>query len=298
MPKSANSERGRLGALLNVTSKDSPRPLVPFPSFILDHRLTRPIVFITMKVPLLLPFLFLSNVPTQANEIAESQKKWVQVYEKQKNIPGPEEMLINTDAEPDLREGFVSLYNGENLDGWTPLGGTCKFEARGEAIVGTCVPGSRSTYLSTIKNDYSDFVMSAEIKWEVDGNTGIMFRAQSKPGKEKSDAQVTVFGPQAEMEAFSKERFWSAGIYGQSAGGWIYPLWLDAHEDARNAMKKDDWNRLTIKAKGDTVQTWLNGVPAAHWKTTEYTKGFFSLQIHAGQAGTVHFRNLKVRELE
>ena len=99
------------------------------------------------------------------------------------------------------------------------------------------------------------------------------------------------------MEAFSKQRFWSGGIYGQSAGGWTYPLWLEAHEEVRNAMNKDGWNRLTIQAKGDTVKTWLNGKPAAHWKTDEYKEGFFSLQIHSGKEGTVHFRNIKVKEL-
>ncbi len=113
-------------------------------------------------------------------------------------------------------------------------------------------------------------------------------------GKDKE----TVFGPQAEMEAFSKKRYWSGGIYGQSAGGWIYPMWLDAHEEARKSMKKNGWNRITIEAKGDTIKTWLNGIPAAHWKTQEYKQGFFSLQIHSGKEGEVHFRNLRVKELK
>lgn len=252
----------------------------------------------TMKRTILITSLLLSiTAVSHAGEIAKSQQKWIPVYEKQANIPAPEDMLINTDSEPDLGDGFVKLYNGKNLDGWTPRGGTCKFEAKGEAIVGTCVKGSPSTYLSTDRNDYADFVFTAEIKWEVDGNTGVMFRAQSKKS-EKDNTKETVFGPQAEMEAFSKQRYWSGGIYGQSAGGWLYPMWLKAHEKARNAMKKDGWNRLTIQAKGDTIKTWLNGAPAAHWKTDEYQKGFFSLQIHAGKEGTVHFRNLKLKELK
>ncbi len=235
-----------------------------------------------------------ANLTAADNKIAKSQEKWIPVYEKQANVPAPGDMLINTDPEPDLTSGFTDLYNGVNLDGWTPRGGTCKFEAKGKAIVGTCVPKSPSTYLSTLKDDYTDFVFTAELKWEVDGNTGVMFRAQSRKEKEKE----TVFGPQAEMEAFSKKRYWSGGIYGQSAGGWIYPMWLEAHEEVRNSMKRDGWNRLTIKAEGDTIKTWLNGLPAAHWKTDEYKKGFFALQIHSGKEGTVHFRNLKVRELD
>ena len=233
------------------------------------------------------------------NEIAESQEKWIPQYEKQENIPAPADMLVNEDPEPKLEKGFTDLYNGKDLEGWTPRGGTCKFEASGEAIVGTCLPGSPSTYLSTLKDDYTDFIVTAEFKWEVDGNTGLMFRARSKTEEDKKGkTRETVFGPQAEMEAFSKERYWSGGIYGQSAGGWHYPLWLDAHEEVRAAMKKKGWNRLTVQARGDTIKTWLNGKPAAHWKTDEYKEGFFSLQIHSGSAGTVHFRNLKVKEFK
>lgn len=251
-----------------------------------------------MKSTTVITALLLAVAFGHTNEISESQKKWISVYEKQANVPKPADMLINTDAEPDLKRGFKSLYNGKNLKNWIPRGGTCKFEAEGEAIVGTCVKGSPSTYLSTKKDDYTDFIFTAELKWEVDGNTGVMFRAASKKSEGKSKGKETVFGPQAEMEAFSKERYWSGGIYGQSAGGWIYPMWLDAHKQARQSMKKDGWNRLTIKAQGDTIKTWLNGHPAAHWKTDEYRQGFFSLQIHAGKAGQVRFRNLKVKELD
>ena len=247
-----------------------------------------------MKTTALTATVLLTAAFAFAGEIAESQQKWVKVYQKQQNIPKPGDQLLNTDPEPDLDKGFTDLFNGKDLDGWVSRGGTCTFEAKDGAIVGTCVKGSPSTYLSTTKEDFADFVFSAEVKWAVDSNSGIMFRSQRKPGKKHE----TVFGPQAEMEAFSKKRYWSAGIYGQSAGGWIYPMWLDAHKKVRGAMKEDDWNRLTIQAKGDTVKTWLNGVPAAHWKTDEYKKGFFALQIHSGKAGEVHFRNLKVKELK
>lgn len=242
--------------------------------------------------------LLLSIPQLAAQKVAQSQEKWIPKYQKQKNIPKPEEMLLNTDKEPGLSEGFTDLFNGKDLSGWTPRGGHCKFEAKDGAIVGTCVKGSSSTYLSTNKADYANFIFTAELKWEEDGNTGIMFRAASKKGTGKKKDRETVYGPQAEMEAFSKKRYWSGGIYGQSAGGWIYPMWLEAHEKVRGVMKEDGWNRITIEAKGDTIKTWLNGVPAAHWKTEEYKQGFFGLQIHSGSKGKIHFRNLKVKELK
>ena len=247
-----------------------------------------------MKKVLLMLLMLTVICVAHGDQVSEDQQKWVPQYEKQDNIPVPEEMLINTDPEPDLSKGFVSLYNHKNLKGWTPRGGFSTFEAKGESIVGTCVEKSPNTYFSTIKSDYTDFVFTCELKWEEDGNSGIMFRSQSK----EENGKESVFGPQAEMEAFSKERFWSGGIYGQSCGGWYYPMWLDAHKDVRKAMNEDGWNRITIKAKGKTVKTWLNGLPAAHWTTKTYLKGFFSLQIHSGSKGEVHFRNIKVKELK
>ena len=228
-----------------------------------------------------------------AGEVDPQQKDWHKQYKKQANAPLPEEMLLNTDPEPDLNDGFSSLFNGKDLTGWTPKGGTCEFYVKDGLLVGKCVPGSPSTYLSTDNADYTDFVFTCEMKWEVDCNSGVMFHAQTKPGK--NDAE-TVFGPQAEMEGFSKDRHWSGGIYGQSCGGYFYPLWLKEHKDARAATKEGAWNRLTISVLGNVVKTWINGVPAAHWVDDgTYAKGFFGLQIHKGTKGTVLWKNLRVK---
>jgi hypothetical protein len=228
------------------------------------------------------------------NQISEDQKRFIEKYKNHAKLVPAGEALINRDPEPKLCCGFVDLYNGEDLSGWTALGGDCTFEAKGDVIVGTTVRGSPSTYLSTEK-EYEDFIFTAELKWAVDGNSGIMFRGMRK-GKEGQ----TVYGPQAEMEGFSYNRGWSGGIYGQSDGGWIYPLWLDAHADARQALKKGEWNRITIKAEGKAFKTWVNGVPAAYWidEKGDYPRGFFSLQVHSGKQGEVHFRNIKVKELD
>jgi hypothetical protein len=227
-------------------------------------------------------------------EVSLQQKKWYSKYKTQPNIPKPSEMLLNTDPEPNLKEGMVSLFNGSDLSGWKPLGGTCDFKAAGGFILGTCVPGSQSTYLSTLRDDFDDFLFTCDIQWEVEGNTGVMFRAKVRP----KGNRVEVYGPQAEMEGFSGDRGWSGGVYGQSCGGYFYPLWLKEHEEVRQAIQKDDWNRITILAKGNVVKTWVNGIPAAHWVGEgTYDKGFFGLQVHKGKKGTVRFRNLKVKEL-
>lgn len=243
-----------------------------------------------------LTVLFLgSGLSAHAGELDPQQLEWHAHYKNQQNAPKPEEMLLNTDAEPNLKDGFASLFNGQDLTGWTAKGGTCTFEAKDGLLVGTCVPGSNSTYLSTENANFTDFIFTCDMKWEEDCNSGVMFRAKTKPGKGDS---VTVYGPQAEMEGFSKDRHWSGGIYGQSCGGYFYPLWLKEHKDARAAAKKGDWNRVTVSAQGNVVKTWVNGVPASHWVDDgTYPQGFFGLQIHKGAKGKVLWKNLRVKEL-
>ena len=141
-----------------------------------------------------------------AGTLDSKQSEWIKKYERQQNVPQPEETLLNEDSEPDLPEGFKPLFNGKDLTGWTPKGGTCTFEVKDGCIVGTCVPGSPSTYLCTDDAGFKNFIFTCDMKWEVDGNSGVMFRAHAEPGKNDTE---TVVGPQAEMEGFSKDRCWS-----------------------------------------------------------------------------------------
>jgi hypothetical protein len=239
--------------------------------------------------------LFAVSGLADGGTVDPGQGAWYEKYKNQENAPKPGEMLLNTDKEPDLTKGFQDLFNGKDLTGWSPKGGDCKFEAKDGLLIGTCVPDSPSTYLSSDRADFSDFIFTCEMKWEADGNSGVMFRAQAKPGKNGE----TVFGPQAEMEGITGDRYWNGGIYGQSCGGYFYPVWLKEHAEARAALNRTGWNRLTISAKGNVVKTWVNGVPVAHWiDDGTYNKGFFGLQIHKGQKGTVLWKGIRVKELK
>lgn len=232
----------------------------------------------------------------EAGTISAGQQEYVVKYrdrQKQKNLPAPEAMLLNTEAEPGLANGFRPLFNGKDLSGWNLKGGTCTYEVKDSTIVGTTIPKSPNTFLCTDAS-FSDFIFTCDMKWAVDGNSGIMFRARSRTGDKSFER---VYGPQCEMEGVNNPRGWSGGIYGEAAGGWFYPLWLEAHEEVRNAINADGWNRVTIKAEGGTVKTWVNGIPAAHWQTDEYLDGFIGLQVHSGKQGEILWRNIRIKEL-
>ncbi|WP_147676472.1 3-keto-disaccharide hydrolase [Algibacter pacificus] len=203
--------------------------------------------------------------------------------------------LLNTDKEPKLKsKKFKSLFDGITLNGWSTKQGTMNFEVIKGEIVGTCSAGP-STFLCTDK-EYTDFIFTCEMKWEVDGNTGVQIRSRIR----KDPNRNTVIGPQAEMEDLAKKgRGWSGGVYGQNCGGWFYPLKAPEHKPLKDAIDRSGWNRLTIKVEGNVFKTWVNGIPAAHWidEENKFPTGFIGLQVHGGKQGIIHWRNLKIREL-
>ncbi len=206
----------------------------------------------------------------------------------------PDDLILNTDAEPDLATpGFVDIFNGRNLTGWNVKGGRMLFKAKDGVIVGTCVQRQPNGFLCTDKI-YTNFVFTAEFRWEVKGNSGIMFRAGTKI---QGTMQDRVFGYQCEMD--DKERRYTGGIYGEAMGGWKYPLSKPkAHATARAAIRDHRvWNRITIEAQGNVCKTWVNGIPCAHLVNDERSKGFFGLQVHSGRQGTINWRNIKIKEL-
>lgn len=228
-------------------------------------------------------FIFLSLVLIGIDSIAQDKSE------------KSEKQLINTEKEPEIQgENFKSLFDGKSLSGWTSKQGTMKFEVINGEIVGTCSEGS-STFLCT-NDEYVDFVLTCETKWEVDGNTGVQIRSRIRKDKDKN----TVIGPQVEMEDLGKNgRGWSGGIYGQNCGGWFYPLTSPEHAPLKNAIDRNGWNRLTIMVKGNVFKTWLNGQPAAYWidEKNEYPKGFIGLQVHGGKQGIIHWKTIKIKEL-
>ena len=77
---------------------------------------------------------------------------------------------------------------------------------------------------------------------------------------------------------------------------------LKNNEPARKAFKQGEWNKFRIECRGDSIKTWLNGVPAADLKDSVTPSGFIGLQVHGvgkkQEPLEVRFRNLRIKELK
>ncbi len=186
---------------------------------------------------------------------------------------------------------WTDLFNGKDLTGWKQLNGKATYEVIDGEIVGTTVSNEPNSFLST-EQDYGDFILELELFLDNDLNSGIQFRSLSS--KDYQDGRVHGY----QMEVDPSERAWSGGIYDESRRGWLYPLELNIA--AKNAFKINDWNKYRIECIGNTVRTWVNGVPTAHIIDDLTTTGFIALQVHSiskdkepGQQ--IRWRNIRIK---
>lgn len=209
----------------------------------------------------------------------------------------------------------MPLFNGKNLDGWTQRGGEAKYSVEDGCIVGRTVLNTGNSFLCT-KKEYGNFILELEFKVDPKLNSGVQIRshcfdemttAKNAKGEELKDAKGNpikvpagrVHGYQVEIDPSS--RSWSGGIYDEARRGWINDLKSNAA--AQKAFKQGEWNKYRIEANGDSIKTWINGVPAADLHDNATPKGFIALQVHAigkdkeKEGIEVRFRNLQVQEL-
>lgn len=192
----------------------------------------------------------------------------------------------------DDEKGFAPLFDGKTLNGWKQLGGKAKYVAEDGAIVGSSVPNTSNSFLCTEKN-YSDFILEIEFQVDPGLNSGVQIRSESK--KDYKNGQV--HGYQVEIDP--SKRAWTGGIYDEGRRNWLNDL--EKNEPARKAFKQKEWNKFRIECRGDSIKTWLNGVPAADLKDSMTKSGFIGLQVHGVGAKEepmyVRWRNIRLKDL-
>lgn len=207
-----------------------------------------------------------------------------------------EEAAVETVTEAVPDEGFVSLYNGENLDGWhrhetvpdSDVGG--KWEVIDGVIAGDQDPPGRGGFLVT-DGKYKDFVVEMEINLDYPTDSGVFLRM----GEDGKSHQVTLDNVED-------------GDFGA-----IYLPWtqgsVQENPEGETHYKQGEWNKVRVQIQGEPahIQFWLNDVPVTDFQhTVESTagvpaEGYLGIQIHPGErwkeGNKVRFRNIRIKEL-
>jgi hypothetical protein len=192
-------------------------------------------------------------------------------------------------------DGFVPLFNGTDLTGWTVLGGKIDVWGADHGIL--FVDGKGGGWLMTEK-EYSDFEIRLDFKMPRAGNSGVALRAplMGNPAYDGMEIQLL-------DDPWYKDEKNYKGLRPTQLSGSIY----DVVPPAKDALKPvGEWNTIHITAKGRQVTVELNGVKIVDANLDDHkdradkhpgllrTKGHLGLQSHDGR---VEFRNLAVKAL-
>jgi len=203
--------------------------------------------------------------------------------------------VVDETNRPDAN-GFISLFNGNDLTGWKrhenlPGHGLAgKWFVEDGAIVGMQEPPGKGGFLTTIRQ-FENFELRLKTKIDWPFDSGVFLRT----GPDGKSHQVTLdYRPGGQI-------------------GMIYLPWTQgAVQECPDGIKcwnKDGWNDLRIFCAGQPplIQVWLNGKLITNFQHTAKTAagtpqtGGVSLQVHPGGEGyekaKARFKDIRIRPL-
>lgn len=186
-------------------------------------------------------------------------------------------------TEEEKKDGWISLFDGKTLDGWSIVGDNKKgFEAK-DGMISWVAAGGRKLQS---RDRYDNFTLRAEWKiYAPKGNNGMYFRA-----------------PRANRESKMGFEFQMFGDYGKkpdkNSTGSVY----DVVPPKANAGKPEgEWNQIEVTLNGSLYKATLNGVliqdldfdknPELKYRLRN---GFICISDHGNKAS---FRNIRLKKL-
>jgi hypothetical protein len=210
-----------------------------------------------------------------------------------------------------LHAGETQLFNGKDLTGWE--GNPKLWSVEDGAITGKTADSgdtriSHNTFLVWKGGTVGDFELTFQYRIEK-GNSGVQYRSKVlDPGP----FGPVVGGYQADFEA---GKTYSGILYEEKGRGILAkrgekteigddgkPKVTGSVGDSNEiqaAIKDEQWNDYKIVAKGNHVQHFINGKPTVDVTDNDAKnapkEGILALQIHAGPAMVVQFKELVLK---
>ena len=184
------------------------------------------------------------------------------------------------------------LFDGKTFEGWEGNTKTV-WRIEEEALTAGSLTSRQkdNDFLATIA-EYENFEL--ELEWKLEGtegfiNGGVQFRTKRIPNHHE------VSGYQADLGAG-----FDGALYDESRRNKIL---AKPNEDVLKKVVKPlgEWNHYRIRAEGDRIQLWLNGIQTVDYTETEPNiakKGVIAVQIHGGATAVARYRKLKITDLK
>jgi hypothetical protein len=178
-------------------------------------------------------------------------------------------------SEAPAQSGWVTLFDGKNLDNWNKLG-----DANWRLEDGSVVADKGVGFLVS-KNSYRDFEIRAEFWADDAANSGIFMRL--------SDPQK-----------INAENSYEVNIYdGRPDPSYGTGAIVNFAKVSPMPKAGGKWNTFVITAKGSQLTVLFNGQKTVDIQDSKFAGGPFALQYAAGVggAGVIKWRKVEIRTL-
>jgi hypothetical protein len=185
----------------------------------------------------------------------------------------------------------VPLSNGKTFEGW--IGDTNKtWRIEDGAFVGGSLTNKvpRNEFLRT-ERQFTNFIL--RLKFKLEGTNGFVnggVQIRSQPATNPPNEMV---GYQCDIG----EGWWGA-LYDESRRNKV--LVKPNAADVKKALKPGDWNEYLIRARGNRIQTAINGVIMIDYTEPDATLpqyGMIGLQVHGGGVTEASYKEITIQEL-
>ena len=193
----------------------------------------------------------------------------------------------------DTETGFIPLFNGHDLQGWT--GATHLYTVKDGIL--SFVEGEKNFGNLMTEKQYSDFIVRFEFKLTPNGNNGLAIRA-SDIAKDAAyyGMEIQILDDTGDKKQHLKPYQYHGSIYGVVAAqkGFLRPV--------------GEWNSEEVRAVGSRITVVLNGhvINDADIKDIAATPdgkahpGLHNAKGHIGFLGhtmPVQLRNIRIKDL-
>jgi hypothetical protein len=163
---------------------------------------------------------------------------------------------------------WIQLFNGKDLSGWRQTGDAI-FAVEDGNLLGTQTTGKGGDLFTESEWDNFELRIVYRIVWPA--NSGFWFRAEGDKGY------------QFDVLKWKQPVGYSGTLY--MPGKMFLTVNLDESLEHR-----DDWNEACIRAQGNELKMWLNGVQVGECRESTFSKGKLGIQVHPGD----EFKGMKV----
>lgn len=176
--------------------------------------------------------------------------------------------------------GYVPIFNGQNLDGWTMQWSGLWTVEKG-VITGKQDPATGGDSWLFSNDEWDDFALSLEFRMTDNCNSGVGVRmpkgVEGRPSQEAYEIQISDVD----------EEFPTGSVFRRVA--------------ASKKMHQKGWNEMTVICVKDHLVVYVNKQKVVDSRLEGSKQGRIGLQVHGGEAlksQVVEFRNLKIRDLK